>query len=87
MHVLGGLKLGSSLEILDAELKDVEDVAIENAPKHQIIGSFLLMTADSEQTAVILDRLVLDQTGVVHWHDIVGVSHKHLHSLSTLHQL
>ena len=53
-----------AFEVLDADFKHVEHVAIVNAPKHQIIRSFLLVTANSEQAAVVLDRLILQETWV-----------------------
>lgn len=87
VHVLGGLKRARSLKVLHSELADVKDMAIENAPKYKIIRTFLLMTAHSKETAIVLDRLILNQTGILHGYDVMSVSHKHLHSLTTLHQL
>ena len=41
-------------------------MAIENAPKHKIIRSFLLVIANYEETTVIFDSLVFDKTGILH---------------------
>ena len=85
--MLGCLKSVSGLEVGDSQLKHVEDVAIENAPKDQIIRSFLLMAAHGEQTAVILHRLALDKRRVLHCNEVMRMSHQHLHSITALHQL
>ena len=55
VDVLGCLKGVRGLEVGDSQLEHVEDVAIENAPNHQIVRSFLLVAAHGEQTAVILN--------------------------------
>ena len=81
------LERARSLKVLYSKFADVEDMTVENAPKYKIIGSFLLMATHSKETAIVLDRLILNQTGILHWHNIVRVSHKHLHTLATLHQL
>ena len=74
-------------EVCDSELKHVEDVTIKDAPKHQVIWSLLLMTANSEQAAIVLDRLIFDQTRVLHSDEVMGVSDKHLDLLTAFHQL
>ena len=38
-------KLISSFEVFNSKLKHIKNVAIKNAPKHDIIGSLLLMTS------------------------------------------
>lgn len=87
VDVLGCLKGVRGLEVGDSQLEHVEDVAIENAPNHQIVRSFLLVAAHGEQTAVILHRLVLDKRRVLHCNEVMRVSHQHLHSITPLHQL
>ena len=85
VDVLGCLESVRGLEVGDSQLEHVEDVAVENAPNHQIIRSLLLMAPNCEQTAVVLHGLVLNQTGVFHRDEVVGVADEHLDSLTALH--
>jgi len=80
-------EIASTTEVGDAELEHVEDVAVENAPNHQIIWPLLLMAPNCEQTAVVFHGLVLNQTGVFHRDEVMGVADEHLDSLTALHQL
>ena len=87
MDVLRCFESLCALEFFDSHFEHIEDVSVENTPKYQVVWSLFLMVSNSEQTAVVLDRLVLDQGWILHRCDIVGVSDKHLNSLPTLHQL
>ena len=87
MDVIRGLEFLCALEILNAELKHVENVAVENTPKYQVVRSLLLVTAHGKQAAVILDGLVLKEARVFEGQHIMRVADQHLYSLTPLHQL
>ena len=61
VDVLRCFEFPCSLEFFDSKFKHIEDVSVENTPKYQVVWSLFLMVTNGEQTAVILDRLVLDQ--------------------------
>lgn len=50
----------SATEVRNAQFEHIEDVAIENAPNHQVIWALLLVATHCEETAVVLHRLVLN---------------------------
>jgi len=87
MDVLRCFESTCALEFFDSKFEHIKDVTVENTPKYQVVWSLFLMVANSEQTAVILHRLVLDQRWILQRCDIMGVSHEHLDSFSALHQL
>jgi len=71
--MFGRSKITSSFEVFNSELKHVEHVSVENAPNDKIVRSFLLVTSQGEQTAVVLDCLVLNKTRVFHGNNVVGL--------------
>lgn len=87
VDVLGSLELFCSTEVGNTELKHIENMTVKNTPKYEIVWSLFLVAADGKETAVVLNRLVLDQTDVFHGDEVMGVSHEHLHSFSTLEHL
>jgi len=87
VDVLGCFELFCSTEVGDTELKHIENMAVKNTPKYEIVWSLFLVAADGKETAVVLNRLILDQTDIFHGNEVMSVSHKHLHSISALEHL
>ncbi len=54
LDVFWCLEFICAFEVFDSHLEHVENVAVKNTPKHQIVGSLFLMIANHEQTAIIL---------------------------------
>ncbi len=87
LDVFWCLEFIRAFEVFDSHFEHVENMTVKNTPKHQVVRSLFLMIANHEQTAVILHRLVFNQTWVFHRNDIVSVTYKHLHPLSSFHEL
>ena len=84
--MLSSAERSCTSEIFNAKLKHVQHMAIENAPKHKIIRSFLLVIANYKETTVIFDSLVFDKTGILHRCNVVRLPDEKLgHAWSSHH--
>ena len=85
--MFGRVEVSGAFEIFNTEFEHVEHVSIENAPDYNIVWPLLLVTAQGEETAVVLDGLVLDQTRVFHGSDVVRLPPEQLGHARATHDV
>ena len=85
--MLARLELIHGLVVVDAQLKHIKDMSIENAPKHEVVRSLLLVSSDDEQRAIILLTRFLNKGDIFERHDIVGLVEQQMRRSFTTTQL